>query len=78
MHGEKKFQCPQCLKRFCTKGNLNLHIKGKHQAVTQKQYGLSTRKRKVERDEIAAKENETQAAVNSINNYQWQGRHGYY
>ena len=26
MHGEKKFECSHCHKKFCTKANLKMHI----------------------------------------------------
>ena len=42
----------------------------KPQTIRQKQYAVNAKKRKVELDKMAAKENETQAAVESINNYQ--------
>ena len=40
------------------------------QKIRQKQSAVNAKKRKVELDKMAAKENETQAAVESINNYQ--------
>ena len=40
------------------------------QTIRQKQSAVNAKKRKVELDKMAAKENETQAAVESINNYQ--------
>ena len=40
------------------------------QTIRQKQSAVNAKKRKVELDRMAAKENEIQAAVESINNYQ--------
>ena len=42
----------------------------KPKTIRQKQYPVNAKKRKVELVKMAAKENETQAAVESINNYQ--------
>ena len=79
MHGEKKFFCPQCQKGFCTKGNLNLHIKGagnpgnkscKPKTKRQRRNPEDTKKDKAATNKMGIEENETQAAVDSINNYQ--------
>ena len=78
--GYRKFSCKDGTK--LENHNLSPHMRRKKkekedeennvnpQTIRQKQSAVNAKRRKVELDKMAAKENETQAAVESINNYQ--------